>query len=180
MTNHLEMRGRGSGRQCFGVIPVWVWTRTLSSLIFVTLGRSLHLSGPVESSVRAVFSVRAMCLASVLPFIGPFICLLTKSWESEVCMLKWSWALEMRINGSWFLPSRAQHIAPSVLCHYGHHGRGFSVAILQDFLPGLSTFIVLVTWEQPLFLGNSRPSSLDGLPDQKNQVFLDPLHFESC
>ena len=89
-----------------------------------------------------------MHLASILPFISP-LCLLTQSWE---------WGLgartdlgagdaDLKAHSSRPLAPRAQHH----LCHCFRSG-GFSGAVLQDFLPGRSTFIAL--------LGDGRLGSL--------------------
>lgn len=88
------------------------------------LARSLYLLGSMESSVKE-FSVRAMCLASGMPFISPFLCY--SEVEREVSMIEWSWVLEMQTEGSW----------ECHLCHCGHRWRLFI-----SNTPGLSAWTV--------------------------------------
>lgn len=97
-----------------------------------------------------------MLLVSCLPFISPFMCLLTKSWEWGLCA-----GTDLGARAAeWRLSSRppwaqSQHYVCPCSCT-----GGFSVGILQDFLPGYFTFIALITQEQSFFLGDRALSSL--------------------
>lgn len=98
-----------------------------------------------------------MLLASLLPFISPFMCLLTKSWAWGLCAETDLSArdADCRLIVLTLPEHRAQHCVCPCSC-----SGGFSVGILQDFLPGWFTFIALITQEQSFFLADRALSSL--------------------
>lgn len=143
------MRGRGSGRKFFAAwlchlpschlrqvtSPLWSYGELCENRIFLLEARSWLLSCHVSAP----------------------LCVYLPKAESGVCALEQAWVLETQAGGSQFSPSLSTE--PSTACPCSCSG-GFSVGILQDFLPGWFTLTALITQEQSFFLGDRALSSL--------------------
>lgn len=109
-----------------------------------------------------------MYLASIFPFIGPFRCY---SLDRERTRTAGCWRCKPKAPGSH--PPWAQSIAPSV-------SPQLQWSLCSSGLPRLSAWVGHIqgscNWEQPLLLGDSRPSFLR-TPFQAGRISSWPVRF---